>query len=119
MFRPPLYRLLRALAVLILGSALLYTPRRPAPFRPPEPAVWAVDIDPAAPAWLQVGLKATGPLKGQKRPPCTPVREREAVGGCWIGTEHSPPCPEAVYDVQGRCVLPVQAAPRERTSIED
>lgn len=110
---------LRAGAALALGGVLLYSPRRPHHFRPPVPAVWATDIDPASPAWLQVGLKATGPLPGQKRPPCTPRREREALGACWIATEHQPPCPDGVYEVAGRCVVPVQAAQRPPTSLEE
>lgn len=109
--------LLRVGAALTLGGVLLYSPRKTAPFRPPEPAVWATDIAPSAPGWLQVGLKATGPLPGQKRPPCTPVREREALGACWIGTEHKPPCPEGIYEVAERCVMPVQAAARVPTSL--
>lgn len=115
--RHPLLPLLRIGAALGLGGALLYSPRRVVHFRPLEPAVWATDVAPSAPEWLQVGLRASGPLPGQKHPPCTPVRERELVGACWIGTEHTPPCPEAIHEVAGRCVVPVQAAKRPDTSI--
>jgi eukaryotic-like serine/threonine-protein kinase len=121
--RHPLLPILRVTCLLgsalALGALMLFRPKEePAPVVDSEvDAVWATDVDPLGPVLTLVGPVATGPLPGQKRPPCTPVRERELAGGCWIGTEHRPPCPEAVYEVSGRCVLPVQAARRPDTSI--
>jgi hypothetical protein len=110
---------LRLGTAVAVGAFLLWSPRQRQPFVPPRHEVWATDVDPSAPGWLRIGLTAVGPLPGQKRPPCTPIRERELVGACWVGTEHKPPCPEAVYAVQGRCVLPVQAAKRPPTTLEE
>jgi hypothetical protein len=123
MLTPPRLPLLPALvlaASVPLGLLLLVAPRTPPPpdVATEVDAVWASDVDPLGPGVVLIGPTATGPLPGQKRPPCTPVRERELAGGCWIGTEHRPPCPEAVYEVTGRCVLPVQAAKRPDTSVE-
>lgn len=120
MLRYPMLLLLRVFAPVSLLAVVLY-PKCGArqAYVPPESAVWATDIAPDAPPWLQMGLRAAGPLPGQKRPPCTPVRERELVGACWIGTEHTPPCPEGVYEVGGRCVVPVQASAKVPTSAHE
>jgi hypothetical protein len=118
----PIHVLLQFSGALLLGCVFLCHPRD-SPTVPPleeemPEAVWASDVAPTVPGVLLGGLlKATGPLPGQKRPPCTPVRERLLVGACWIGTEHQPPCPEGVYEVDGRCVLPVEVAKRPNTSV--
>jgi hypothetical protein len=115
---PLLYPVLAFGAALALGALLRSRPKEAPPAVNTEmDVVWATDVDPLGPGLTLAGPVTTGPLPGQKRPPCTPVRERDLAGGCWIGTEHKPPCPEAVYEVSGRCVLPVQAAKRTDTSI--
>ena len=43
------------------------------------------------------------PYKGQKRPPCTPRVEVEIMGACWVPHELKAPCPEELYEYQGRC----------------
>jgi len=46
------------------------------------------------------------PLKGQKRPPCTRYVEVELVGACWAPHELKAPCPETLFEHQGKCYLP-------------
>jgi hypothetical protein len=46
------------------------------------------------------------PLKGQKRPPCTRYVEVELVGACWAPHELKAPCPETIFEYQGKCYLP-------------
>ncbi|MFY0529030.1 hypothetical protein ACN28I_39680 [Archangium gephyra] len=43
------------------------------------------------------------PYKGQKRPPCTPRIEVEIMGACWVPHELKAPCPEELYEYQGKC----------------
>jgi hypothetical protein len=43
------------------------------------------------------------PYKGQKRPPCTPRVEVEINGGCWVPHELKAPCPDQIYEYQGKC----------------
>jgi hypothetical protein len=47
------------------------------------------------------------PLKGQKRPPCTRYTEVELIGACWVPHELKAPCPENLYEHQGKCYLPM------------
>jgi hypothetical protein len=51
-----------------------------------------------------------GPFKGQKRPPCTRYTEVELVGGCWAPHELKAPCPDDLYEYQGKCYLPTFSA---------
>ena len=46
------------------------------------------------------------PFKGQKRPPCTRYVEVELVGACWAPHELKAPCPETLFEYQGKCYLP-------------
>lgn len=46
------------------------------------------------------------PFKGQKRPPCTRYVEVELVGGCWAAHELKAPCPDTLFEYQGKCYLP-------------
>jgi hypothetical protein len=46
------------------------------------------------------------PLKGQKRPPCTRYVEVELVGACWAPHELKAPCPETLFEHEGKCYLP-------------
>jgi hypothetical protein len=46
------------------------------------------------------------PLKGQKRPPCTRYTEVELVGACWAPHELKAPCPDTLFEYQGKCYLP-------------
>ncbi|MFY0566892.1 hypothetical protein ACN28E_24050 [Archangium lansingense] len=55
------------------------------------------------------------PFKGQKRPPCTQYTEVELVGACWMPHELKAPCPNALFEHQGKCYAPVfraQAPPQ-------
>ncbi len=46
------------------------------------------------------------PFKGQKRPPCTRYTEVELVGACWMPHELKAPCPEDLFEYQGKCYAP-------------
>ncbi|HYO56293.1 hypothetical protein [Archangium sp.] len=46
------------------------------------------------------------PLKGQKRPPCIRYTETELVGACWAEHALKAPCPESLFEYQGKCYLP-------------
>lgn len=116
--RPPLFPLLRLSAVLAFAACLLLAPRpSPAPIpttTPPIPAipapVWAVNMsDGAAMSWRPME-RATGPLKGQKRPPCDKSMEVEYVGACWVPHRTPPPCPPRLFEGDGVCLVPVVAA---------
>jgi hypothetical protein len=50
------------------------------------------------------------PFKGQKRPPCTRYVEVELVGGCWMTHELKAPCPETIFEHQGKCYVPAFSA---------
>lgn len=82
-----------------MRAVLLLVPLLACASRGPE-ATWAAD--------------ATTPRSEWKKPPCRGV-EAEHDGAYWIGTEHKPPCPEGIYEVAERCVVPVQAAARVPT----
>jgi hypothetical protein len=46
------------------------------------------------------------PFKGQKRPPCTRYAEVELIGACWTPHELKAPCPDVLYEHQGKCYVP-------------
>ncbi|HZH16691.1 MAG TPA: hypothetical protein VE057_20220 [Archangium sp.] len=50
------------------------------------------------------------PFKGQKRPPCNRRIEVELVGACWGPHELKAPCPEELYEHQGKCYVPLFSA---------
>jgi hypothetical protein len=50
------------------------------------------------------------PFKGQKRPPCTRYAEVELVGGCWAQHALMAPCPETLFEHQGKCYIPAFSA---------
>ncbi|WNG48637.1 hypothetical protein F0U60_34385 [Archangium minus] len=50
------------------------------------------------------------PFKGQKRPPCTRYTEVELVGACWMPHELKAPCPDALFEHQGKCYAPTFSA---------
>lgn len=115
--RHPLLPILRVGFALSLGALLLYRRREP-PHPPPDPgAVWVTDVDGSAPGVLRIGAQATGPLKGQKTPPCNRNVEVEVAGACWVEHTKKPPCPPGLYEGRGMCLLPVQRAERPSTSI--
>jgi hypothetical protein len=58
------------------------------------------------------------PYKGQKRPPCTPRVEVELLGACWVPHELKAPCPEELYEYQGKCYMTVMLPPPTPQSIE-
>jgi hypothetical protein len=59
------------------------------------------------------------PFEGQKRPPCTPPREKEINGGCWlvIEGEVGPDNCGIYYAHAGKCHVPVRQAKRPPTSV--
>jgi hypothetical protein len=89
------------------------------PSTPSAPLSYEVPTAPATSdfnAWL-VGASPQGqpvlarplpkePLKGQKRPPCIRYTEVELVGACWAPHELKAPCPEELFEYQGKCYLP-------------
>jgi hypothetical protein len=58
------------------------------------------------------------PYKGQRRPPCKPRIEVEIMGGCWIPHELKAPCPEDLYEYQGKCYTVSMLPPQLPQSIE-
>jgi hypothetical protein len=50
------------------------------------------------------------PFKGQKRPPCNRHVETELVGGCWLQHVLKAPCPDELYEDQGKCYSPAFSA---------
>ncbi|REG31760.1 hypothetical protein ATI61_10584 [Archangium gephyra] len=58
------------------------------------------------------------PYKGQRRPPCKPRIEVEIMGACWIPHELKAPCPEELYEYQGKCYTTSMLPPQLPQSIE-
>jgi hypothetical protein len=50
------------------------------------------------------------PFKGQKRPPCTRLVEVELIGACWGPHELKAPCPDELFEHQGKCYAPIFSA---------
>jgi hypothetical protein len=71
------------------------------------------------PAILSLGRPMpTGPLKGQRRPPC-PRGDREINGGCWVEVaREKPPCGDTMFDYDGACFKVSMDMPRQPTSEE-
>lgn len=57
-------------------------------------------------------------LKGQKRPPCHRYAEVELVGGCWIEAALKAPCPDVLYEHEGKCYAPILSAKPPPQSVE-
>ncbi|EPX62523.1 hypothetical protein D187_008711 [Cystobacter fuscus DSM 2262] len=53
------------------------------------------------------------PFDVQKRPPCNKALEEEHFDGCWVETKKSAPCPDELYELEGKCFLPA-AKPQQR-----
>ncbi|HZH16519.1 MAG TPA: hypothetical protein VE057_19360, partial [Archangium sp.] len=66
---------------------------------------WLADTTPQGQPVLARPLPKE-PFKGQKRPPCTRYVEVELVGACWAPHELKAPCPETLFEYQGKCYLP-------------
>jgi hypothetical protein len=58
------------------------------------------------------------PYKGQRRPPCKPRVEVEIMGACWIPHELKAPCPEDLYEYQGKCFTTSMQPPPTPQSVE-
>jgi len=58
------------------------------------------------------------PQPGQKKPPCLPEYELEALGACWAVFKKEPPCGSGGYEYDGKCVRASFDAPRLPTSGE-
>ncbi|MCY1083629.1 hypothetical protein [Archangium lansingense] len=104
--------------------ALLFSLVRPASVSPPMSAppapmsyevpmeaetsdfnAWLADTTPPGQTVLAHPLPKE-PLKGQKRPPCTRYVETELVGACWAEHAIKAPCPQTLFEYQGKCYLP-------------
>lgn len=117
--KPPLLPLLRAGAFLLASAVLLYCPRpKKQAAIPLEEGFWVVDLRQSGQGALRAGQRATGPVEGQKRPPCDPDIEVEVAKACWWPHLKRPPCPKPLYEGNGLCLGPVMAAKRVPTSIE-
>lgn len=46
------------------------------------------------------------PFNNQKRPPCEKPLETEIFNGCWVPHEVRAPCPDRLYEFEGKCYLP-------------
>jgi hypothetical protein len=57
------------------------------------------------------------PYKGQRRPPCKPRVEVEIMGACWIPHELKAPCPEDLYEYQGKCYTTSMQPPATPQSV--
>ena len=77
----------------------------------PEPfdSSWLGDTAPQGEPMLARPLPRE-PIKGQKRPPCTRYAEVELIGACWGPHELKAPCPDVLYEHQGKCYLPMFSA---------
>jgi eukaryotic-like serine/threonine-protein kinase len=53
---------------------------------------------------------------GQKKPPCDPNAELDALGACWIIMAMLPPCGSSGFEYNGRCVFPNMLLPRQPIS---
>ncbi|WP_309895246.1 hypothetical protein [Archangium sp.] len=58
------------------------------------------------------------PYKGQRRPPCKPRVEVEIMGACWIPHELKAPCPEDLYEYQGKCYTTSMQPPATPQSVQ-
>ncbi|WNG43613.1 hypothetical protein F0U60_05525 [Archangium minus] len=77
----------------------------------PEPFTsgWLADtVPPGQPVFARPMPRE--PFKGQKRPPCTRLVEVEIMGACWGPHELKAPCPDELYEYQGKCYLPMFSA---------
>jgi hypothetical protein len=136
---PRLGRLTGAVAVCALAFVLgRHAPVSPPPSAPeptgsvsPAPMCPEVPVDIEAPptgnGWLPEaadgGVPAVAhpfppkPYKGQRRPPCKPRVEVEIMGACWIPHELKAPCPEDLYEYQGKCYTTSMQTPRTPQSV--
>jgi serine/threonine protein kinase len=73
---------------------------------------------PLSPAYVVSLPMPKDPFPGQKKPPCSPRFEREALGACWIVLEAKPPCEREGYEYDGKCVRASFHAPRPPASGE-
>jgi hypothetical protein len=71
----------------------------------PDFDAWLADTIPPGQPVLARPLPKE-PFKGQKRPPCTRYVETELVGACWAEHAIKAPCPETLFEYQGKCYLP-------------
>ncbi len=67
---------------------------------------WLLDTLPQGEPVLALPLPRE-PFKGQKRPPCKRYLQVELVGACWMPHELKAPCPDELYEYQGKCYAPV------------
>ena len=82
----------------------------PADTARPEPFTSAIDDTTPQEQTLVARPLPREPFKGQKRPPCNRHTEAELVGACWMPHEIKAPCPNALFEHQGKCYAPVFSA---------
>ncbi len=97
----------------------------PAPVSHEEPLA-GEESDPVSSGWLTDTVDAgtsvltrplpSRPFKGQKRPPCKRYSEVELVGGCWMQHALNAPCPETLFEHQGKCYAPSFSAKARRVT---
>jgi hypothetical protein len=68
----------------------------------------------ANPEWISRELPKN-PLPGQRKPPCTPRKERAINGACWVHLGMDAPCGDE-FEWEGRCYMISYATPRQPTS---
>ena len=103
----------------LLFALARLAPVSPRPSAPPAPLshevptaaetsdfdAWLADTTPQGQTLFARPLPKE-PFKGQKRPPCTRYTEVELVGACWMPHELKAPCPETLFEDQGKCYAP-------------
>jgi hypothetical protein len=87
------------------------SPEEPTDSGVPEPfkSGWLADATPQGELVFARPLPRE-PFKGQKRPPCSRYVEVELMGACWVPHELKAPCPDELYEHQGKCYLPIFSA---------
>jgi hypothetical protein len=79
---------------------------------------WIVDTEDGGTPALAYPFPSK-PYKGQRRPPCKPRVEVEIMGACWVPHELKAPCPEELYEYQGKCYTTSMKSPQTPQSVEE
>jgi hypothetical protein len=83
---------------------------------PTSGSIWGTEQDGGQPVLARPLPQK--PYKGQRRPPCKPRVEVELIGACWVPHELKAPCPEDLYEHQGKCFTASMAPPPLPRSLE-
>jgi hypothetical protein len=76
-----------------------------------------IEVPPTGNGWLPEAADGGVPAVAQRRPPCKPRVEVEIMGACWVPHELKAPCPEELYEYQGKCYTTSMQTPRTPQSI--